>query len=162
MNVFDAIKSRRSVRKYKNRPIEKEKIRKVLEAGRLAPSAHNSQPWKFYVVKTKGREKKLVDVAKGQKFAGEAPVIIVVCGDPSASEYCESDCALAIENMVLEAKELDLGTCIIGWFDKNKARSFLNIPRNLEIFYMLPLGYPDEDPRPRGRKDLEDVTEFIV
>ena len=159
MDVFEAIKLRRSVRAYRDKPVEKEKIQKLLEAARLAPSAKNRQEWRFIVVTDKRTREHLVDACKGQKFVGEAPLIIVGLADPSVSRWYKVDLGISMEHIVLQATELGLGTCWIGAFYEDKVKEILNIPENKEVVALLTVGYPrEEGSRLTGRKKLEEIV----
>jgi len=166
MDVFDAIKARRSVRSYLDRDVEEEKLRQVLEAGRLAPSASNRQEWRFVVVRDAQLRQKLVAAAHGQRFVGEAPVVIVACAVqsdhimPCGHPSHLIDVAIAIDHMTLAARELGLGTCWIGAFDPDEVRRVLGIPGDVEVIELLPLGYPSEWPQARPRKPFEEVVCF--
>ena len=122
MNVMEAIKNRYSVRGYKNRPVEREKLNKILEAARFAPSASNKQEWRFIVVQDKDTRQHLMEAAKNQPFVGEAPVVIACCAKTddhimTCGQMCYPiDVAIAIEHMALEAVEEGLGTCWVGAF----------------------------------------------
>lgn len=164
MDVFEAVKERRSVRSWEDREVEEQKLAQVLEAGRLAPSARNLQEWKFVVVRDDELRGRLVDAAHGQQFVGDAPVVIVACavehdhimacGHPSHL----IDVAIAIDHMTLAARELGLGTCWIGAFDQQKVREVLGIPGSVEVIELLPLGYPSAWPGPRPRKPLDEAV----
>ena len=166
MDVFAAIKGRRSVRAYQDKEIEEEKLNKVLEAGRLAPSASNRQEWKFIVVKDEQTRRKLGQAANGQGFVGEAPVVIVICatetqhimscGQPSYP----IDLAIATDHMTLEAHELGLGTCWIGAFHEAKVKEILSIPDNIRVPILFPLGYPSHKSFPKPRKNLSEVVSY--
>jgi Nitroreductase len=164
MDIFDAIKSRRSIRAYMNREVEEEKLKKVLDAARLAPSAVNRQEWKFIAVRDKETRKKLGVAAGGQKFVGTAPVVIVACATESGrvmacgqSAYTV-DLSIATAYMTLEAYEQGLGTCWIGSFFEDQIKDILNIPGNVRIVAVTPLGYPAERPEPRPRKSFDEVV----
>jgi len=166
MNVSECIKARRSVRNYLDREVEKEKLNRVLDAARLAPSANNRQHWKFVVVTDPGLRKQLAQAAKNQKFVAEAPVVIaacatetdhiMTCGHPSHLV----DLAIAIDHMTLAARELGLGTCWIGAFHQNEVRKILGIPEELEVVELLPLGYPAEWPPAKPRKKLDEIVSY--
>ena len=164
MDVFEAIKSRRSIRSYLDKPVEEEKLLRVLEAGRLAPSAKNLQEWKFLIVKDKELKKKLVVAANNQHFLTEAPVIIVGCATlvnyvMSCGQYAYPiDLAIAMDHITLQAVEEGLGTCWIGSFKEDEVRKILNIPDNIRIVELLPLGYPETIPPARSRKKLEEIV----
>jgi nitroreductase len=164
MEVFKAISNRRSIRKYKNTEIEEEKIKKILESARLSPSAANRQKWKFIIVKDKETREDLVDAANGQKFLGEAPVSIVACSTESESimpcgQYAYTvDLSIALSFMILEATELDLGTCWLGAFNENMVKTILDIPDEIRVVGIVTLGYANENPAPKPRKTEEEIV----
>jgi nitroreductase len=164
MNVFEAIKQRRSVRSYQDKPIEEEKLLRVLEAGRLAPSAKNLQEWRYVIVRDKELRKKVAVAANNQYFIAEAPVIIVgcatmadyvlTCGQPAHS----IDLAISMDHMTLQAVEEGLGTCWIGAFKEDEVKKVLNIPPEMRVVEIMPLGYPKFIPDPKPRKKLEEIV----
>jgi len=166
MDLAEAIKKRRSIRKYLTRKVENDKLDRVLEAGRLAPSAKNLQEWRFVVVRDEGRRKRLAEAAKGQTFVGEAPVVIAACA--TVTDYVMTcgqltypiDLAIALEHMVLAAAAEGLGTCWIGAFYEEEVKKILNIPPEVRVVALLPLGYPDESPHPRPRKEIGEIVAF--
>ncbi len=168
MKVLDVIQKRRSVRKYKDKPIPEEALLRVLEGARLAPSGSNFQPWKFIIVKDKALKKKLAKASAGQFFMAEAPIIIVGCGFPdncyaSMGRYMKSwsiDVTIALEHLILQAQEEGLGTCWIGSFEEEEVKAILNIPENVKVLALTPLGYPDEIPRFRKRKSLDEIISY--
>jgi nitroreductase len=166
MDVFTAISQRRSVRAYKNTHVEEDKLRKILEAARLSPSASNRQEWKFVVVKKKETSQKLAKAALGQSFIGEAPVVIVACATETESVMlCGQpaytvDVSIACAFMILQAYELGLGTCWIGAFKEDEVKKILKILESVRVVAMIPLGYPDEDPSQRSRKGLDQIVCF--
>ncbi len=158
MEVFDAIKTRRSIRKYKPEPIPEEKLRSILEAARLAPSAGNRQPWRFIIIQDIDRKKALMKVANNQTFLNDAAAIIVAIGDPEVSaRWCEKDPMIALEHIVLAATALGYGTCWIGAFDEEALKHLLKIPANVKVIALLPIGIPDETPDPRPRKEFSEI-----
>jgi len=164
MDVFTAIKQRASVRAYKTREVEEEKLNKVLEAARLAPSASNRQEWKFLVVKDKEIKKRLAKAALGQSFIAQAPVVIVACATETdrvmacgQSAYTV-DVSIACAYMTLEACELGLGTCWLGAFYESEVKDILKIPELIRVVTMLPLGYPDQLPTGKTRKSLDMIV----
>jgi len=164
MDVFTAIQQRCSVRAYKAMDIEEDKLRKILEAGRLAPSASNRQEWKFIVVKNKETKKKLAKAAFGQSFIAEAPVVLVACGtEPKSMMACGQpaytvDVSIACAFMILQAYELGLGTCWIGAFREDETKKVLSIPEQIRVVAMIPVGYPDEPPSQKSRKSLNQIA----
>ena len=164
MDVFTAISQRSSVRAYKATDVEEDKLKKILEAGRLSPSASNRQEWKFIVVKSKETKKKLANAAFGQTFIGEAPVVIVACGTESkAIMACGQpaytvDVSIACAFMILQAYELGLGTCWIGAFKEDEVKKILKIPEEVRVVAMTPLGYPDQPPSQKSRKGLDQIV----
>lgn len=168
MKVLDVIQKRRSVRKYKEDPIPEKALMRVLEAARLAPSGKNFQPWKFIIVKDKALKEKLAQASAGQFFMAEAPIIIVGCGFPDncyarMGRYMKSwsvDVTIALEHLILQAQEEGLGTCWIGSFEEEEVKAILNIPENVKVLALTPLGYPEEIPRFRGRKSLDEIISY--
>ncbi|MGC8911350.1 MAG: nitroreductase family protein [Nitrososphaeria archaeon] len=172
MDVFEAIEKRRSVRKYLDKEVPMKLILKVLEAGRLAPSAHNSQPWHYIIVTDSEKRKKIAESGKWAGFLKNTPVVIVGCGDPEASpNWFVVDVAISMQNMVLEATELGLGTCWVGSFDQDTVKKLLNIPEKYKVVALLALGYPADGIeiaskilhtlRPRKRlQEIYSVNEF--
>ncbi len=166
MDVFTAIRQRSSVRAYKAMDVEEDKLKKILEAARLSPSASNRQEWKFVVVREREAKKKLSKAAFRQFFIGEAPVVLVACGTESkAIMACGQpthtvDVSIACAFMILQACELGLGTCWIGAFEEDEVKKILEIPKSVRAVAMIPLGYPDEDPSPRVRKGLDQIVSF--
>jgi nitroreductase len=166
MTVMDAIKVRRSIRAYQDRPVEKEKLLNVLEAGRLAPSARNMQDWKFIVVRD-GEKRQLLSVAaKNQSFVAQAPIVIAACG--TETEYIMTcgqhtypiDVAIAVDHMSLEATDLGLGTCWIGAFYEDQVKEILDVPDKIRVVVMMTLGYPAESPSCRPRKKLDEIVVY--
>ncbi len=166
MDVFTAIKNRSSIRAYKETDVEDDKLKKILEAGRLSPSSSNRQGWKFIVVKKKETRRKLASAAFGQSFIAQAPVVIVGCGtDPTSVMACGQlihtvDVSIAFAYMILQAYELGLGTCWIGAFNEEEVKKILKIPKDVRAVAMSPLGYPDEPPAEKSRKRLEQIVCF--
>ena len=167
MDVYEAIRKRKSVRRYKDKDVEQEKLMRILEAARLAPSAANKQEWRFLVVRDKEKRKKLSDAARGQKFVAEAPVVIACCAE---TDYHEMTCgqlcypidvAIAIDHITLAAVEEDLGTCWIGAFYEDKAKAILNIPDRIRIVELLTLGYPTDDSiKKKSRLPMETIVKW--
>jgi len=158
MEVLDAIRTRRSIRKYKSEPIPDEKLRSVLEAARLAPSAANRQPWRFIVVQDMDRKEALAKVANNQTFLNHAAAIIVGMGDPEVSaRWYEKDAMIALEHIVLAATAMGYGTCWIGAFDEDAVKHLLKVPANVKVIALLPIGIPDETPAPRPRKEFSEI-----
>jgi nitroreductase len=142
MEVFEAIEKRRSVRNYESAPVPKEKLERILETARLAPSASNLQPRHFIVV-TDAERREALSTGMFAGFLKQAPVVIVACGDEKKSpKWYPIDVAIAVENMVLAATGEGLGTCWIGSFDENQVRDILRIPKNLRVVVLLAVGYP--------------------
>ena len=162
------IRDRRSIRRYKDSPVEADKILQVLDAARLAPSWKNLQCWRFLVLDDQCRKEAILaafpEDNPGRKAVAAAPVTIVVCAEPSESEtangieYFIADTAIAFEHLCLAAHALDLGTCWIGWFDETLIKKALGIPDRIRIVGVTPLGYPDQAPKARPRKSLAEIT----
>lgn len=177
MSVKKIIAQRRSIRRYLDKSVEREKILECLEAARLAPSADNVQPWRFLVIddpelKDKFAKEVFSGIYSISKFAAKAPVLIMILArlDIIANRIGKQiqnihfyliDTGIAGEHIVLQAEELGLGTCWIGWFNSRKARKILNIPRKYKIVSLLSMGYYEKKPsREKKRKSLEDIAWF--
>ena len=178
MQFTELIKLRQSVRKYQNKPIEKEKLDKLIEAVRLSPSASNSQPWKLIIIdepelKNKVAKATFSQVVAFNKFALQAPVIAVLTiekanfeaqigGWLKKREFSLIDIGMAAEHFCLQAAELGLGTCMLGWFNEKKIKSLLNIPRKTRIGLVITLGYAEKDypVREKIRKDTKAMSSF--
>lgn len=144
MDVFEAVQERKSIRAYQDKPIPREKLERILEAGRLAPSAFNREPWHFIVV-TNSEKRKALSKGIYAKFVAGAPLVIVVCGDKKASpDWYAVDASLAVESMVLTAVSEGFGTCCVGSFNEADVKALLKIPENFEVIVMIPIGYPQE------------------
>jgi len=162
---MQAIKERRSIRRYQQRPVDDEILTTLMEAVRLAPSASNRQEWRFIVVKDRAQIEKLATIT-GQLFLATAPVIVAgVALNPERVMRCEVpayavDLSIALTHLMLAAVEHGLGTCWIGWFDQNEVKRTLRIPDEYKVVGLLTLGYPAESPDFRGRKPLNEVVSY--
>ena len=178
MELFEAIKTRRSVRTYQDRPVEDGKLQSVLDVVRMAPSWANMQCWRMVVVKDKATREKISDLSyvesyfspKGyksnpsKKALAQAPVVIALCADPAQSgvlwdqNYYLVDAGIAAQNLMLAARGQGLGTVFVGVYDEEKLKKLLNIPASIRIIGLLPLGYPTEEKKdgPK-RKPLEEI-----
>jgi nitroreductase len=163
------LKSRRSVRRYRPDPVPDEMIEQLLEAGRVAPSASNRQPWAFVVV----RDPEIVArVAQNAAYAivrwahvAEAPLLIVLCGHRTSrvyQQFLHEDIGLAGGQIMLQARALGLGTCWIGGLDRQAIASILKVPEEWEVVGLLTVGFPDEDPKPTSRRPLADLVHYDV
>jgi len=168
MDLFKVIEKRRSIRRFKPEPMAKDDLKKILEAGRLAPSGGNRQPWYFIVVRGLETKRALSIAANNQKFIVDANTVIVALGKPgtitkppyklsSTRIPHKQDPMIAIEHMILAATPLGYGTCWIGAFNENEVRKILKIPENLAVIALLPVGIPDESPPPRPRKPFKEI-----
>lgn len=181
MDTLEAIRTRRSVRKFAPRPIEPEKLQTVLEAARQAPSWANMQCWRFLVVQDQAVKEKLSDLSyveaffapKGyksnpaQKALAEAPVVVVACavpgdsGDLRGQQYYLADVGIATENMMLAAHALGLGSVFVGVFDEEAVGELLDIPPDIRIIGLFPLGYPEGETKSGPpRKALDDIVYY--
>lgn len=177
MKLSEIILRRRSIRKFLDRPVDREKIEACLKAARLAPSADNVQPWRFIVVDDPQVRLRLAETAftgiyKLSRFAAKAPVLILILAHPDilanklgkavqGTQFYLLDIGIAGEHLVLAATELGLGTCWIGWFSKKRVREFFSIPRKYDPVAMIALGYPaPTQPSPKRRKALSDIVRY--
>jgi nitroreductase len=186
MELFEAIKTRRSIRRYKSDPIDDKKIEAILEAGRWAPSWANTQCWRFIVVRDLAIKAKVAESLikiklpdkevdnPGAKSITTAPVLIAVCAETGKSgckpgssgggefvtdkgDWFMFDTALAVQNMVLAAHALGLGTVIMGLFDAQKAEKALSVPEGYRIAAIFPVGIPDQEAKVPPRKELSEI-----
>ncbi len=167
MEFFDLIASRCSVRAYQARPVEKEKLDRILAAAVIAPTAANRQPFRMIVVPTRGREDELRRVYSRDWFV-QAPLVICACGVEAEAwrrrdgrGYVDIDVTIAMDHLILAAHDLGLGTCWIGAFDPAAAREVLRLEPGLEPLLFTPLGYPAGPPRPKVRRPLTDLVRFL-
>ncbi len=179
MKAFlELVNQRQSVRSYSNRSVEKEKLEKCLEAARLAPSACNSQPWHYIVVDDAGLKQKIArettdPVTRMNRFADEAPILVVIILEKPKiitqigeviknKEYPLIDLGVTAEHFCLQAAELGMGTCMMGWFNQKPIQKLLNIPRNKNIGLIISLGYPSEGykQRQKVRKKKDEIISF--
>lgn len=185
MEIIEAMKTRRSIRRYKPTPVDDKTVELVLEAARWAPSWGNSQCWRFIVIRDNNLKAQLanslIKVESGDTLVdnpsikydavGSAPVVIVACAELRKSGFelgkpatDKGDCwymydvALAMQNLALAAHSLGLGTVTIGAMDAKKTASILGVPEGFCVVSMTPLGYPDQEPRPRPRKELPEIV----
>ncbi len=166
MEVMEAIRQRRSIRNYADRPVEEEKLNLILEAGRLAPSAANRQEWRYVVVKEKETRQKLMKAAKGQSFVGQAAAVIAACAETdnhvmSCGQLSYPiDVAISVDHMTLKALEEGLGTCWVGAFDEDEVKKILGIPDDIRVVQLLTIGYPTDVPPPRPRLLISDIVRY--
>ncbi len=168
MKLLDIVKGRFSVRNYLAKPVDDDTLAYILEAARNAPSAKNLQDWMFIVVRDPTIRSRLVEAAKGQRFVGEAPVVIACCG--VGTDYVMTcgqhsysiDVAIAMENMSLAAHECGLGTCWMGAFYEDNVKDILGIPplEDVRIVGLMTLGYPGVTAPRKRRKPLEEIVRY--
>jgi len=164
MNVYEAVRARRSVRTYQDKPVPQEVLTRIMDAARMAPSGGNRQPWKFVVVTDIGTRRKLAEAANNQYFVGEAPVVIAGVGlNPGRTMSCgipgdPVDLAIAMDHITLAATEEGLGTCWIGAFSQEKVCQILEIPATFKVIELLVLGYPADTARGKSRKSLKEIV----
>ena len=174
--LLGLITSRQSDRKYSDKQVEREKLTRIIEAGRMAPSACNAQPWKFIVVTEPELIARVAEAASAKligmnSFVGQAQAIIVVVREkPNLSskvgatiknkDYSLIDIGITTENTCLQAKAEGIGSCIIGWFDESEIRKILAIPKSKRVELIITLGYSLSDQREKRRKPVEEVVSF--
>lgn len=176
--MLETIAKRRSIRKYKDTPVSDETLLEILDCGRLAPSDTNTQPWHFIAVRSDEMRARLARVAHDQQWMLAAPVFIVCVADLLRSESEDRpprideqtpgiaakqiilDTAIAAQTMVLAAESLGLGTCWVSWFVQDEIRPVLGLPEDKYVVAILTLGVPDQAPKPRPRRPLEDVVRY--
>lgn len=168
MDFYEVIRTRRSVRSYKTDPIPDDVLRRILDAARISPSGSNRQPWKFIIVRDEKIKRKLAVACSNQQFIAEAPVIIVACGyniHYNRGGYMRDmsmlvDVSIAFTHLILAARAEGLGTCWIGSFDNDEIKRILNIPEDVNVVAITPLGYPKSSDifvEASSRKSLEEI-----
>ncbi len=170
MDLFEAIRSRRSVRAFTKEDVSEEEVEKLIDGARWAPSAGNIQPWEFIVVRKPEIKRRLSTAALDQTFIEEAPVVIVVCANQMRSGrgygargihlYCLQDTAAAIQNMLLAACALGLATCWVGAFREEEAKKALNLPGGVRPVAIIPVGHAAEKPMARLRRPLSEIIHY--
>ncbi len=167
MEVYEAIRTRKSVRSYRDQKVEREKLERVLDAGRRAPSASNRQEWRFVVVQEGETRQRMMKAANNQRFVGEAPVVIACCAETDhhlmrcGLECFSIDVAIAVDHITLAAVAEGLGTCWVGAFDADEVKEILGIPRDVVVVQLLALGYPeDASVKEKNRKSLEEIVHY--
>ncbi len=164
MDFLELVKARYACRSYQPRPIEEEKLFRVLEAARFAPSGSNRQPWKFVMVQDPEIKRRLVRACANQRFVATAPVVIAGCGlMPDRMMSCgvpgdPVDLAIAMEHLSLAATAEGLASCWIGAFSQDEVREVLGIPATAKVIELMTLGYPADTPRPKTRKPLSEIV----
>lgn len=176
--MIETIKNRRSIRKYKDQPVDDETILQIIDCGRLAPSDSNTQPWNFIVVQSEEMRTKVAHVSHEQDWMLGAPVFIVCVADIRVAttetgplninedtpgigpKQIILDTAIAGENIVLAAEALGLGTCWVSWYLQDEIRPVLGIPSDKYVVAVITLGYPDQTPKQRPRRSLEEVIRY--
>jgi nitroreductase len=170
MEVFEAIKGRRSIRVFGKDDVLNEQVESLIDAARWAPSAGNIQPWEFIIVRKPDIKRKLAEAALGQSFIEEAPVVVVVCANETRSSqgygvrgkslYCIQDTAAAIQNLLLAAYSTGLGACWVGAFREEEAREVLKIPGGIRPVAIIPVGHPAESASPRSNRPTGQIVHY--
>jgi nitroreductase len=169
MEFYEVIRTRRSIRSYKADPVPEESMRRVLDAARMAPSGSNRQPWRFYVVKTPEKKRRVAQACGGQTWIDQAPIAIVTAGwkvPTNRGGYIGDmsfvmDLSIAFTQLILAARAEGLGTCWIGDFQNTEVKKILGLPDDEDVVAVTPLGYPDRGgfTEKTNRKPLEEIVE---
>lgn len=163
MNIYDAIQKRHSCRAWEDKPVEDDKLQRLLQAAAAAPTARNRQQFKLIVIRDAAQRARIAEAAD-QPFVGEAPVILAIVGlTPQDAMFCgiptdPVDCAIVLDHVTLAAVAEGLGTCWIGHFEQNACREALGVPDSAAIIELMPLGYPAPSKPTKGRKDLQQLV----
>jgi nitroreductase len=176
VDILEAIKKRRTIRTYKITPVSEDVLNVILEAGRLAPSWGNTQTWRWVVIKDQNMKTRIAEEAlrpgnRGTEAVKTASVVIAACAEQNKAGFREGqpstnkgeywymfDAALALENMVLVAESFGLGTLFIGGMNANKVEDLLGVPKGYVCVILMVLGYPDEEPEARPRKEMTELV----
>jgi len=176
-SFFDLVQERRSVRSYNEKPVPSELVERAIEAARLAPSAHNSQPWKFIVVDNTAIKNEIAAACTSprmpiNKFVPRAPVIVALVSERKGflmrvasilkrREFHMIDLGIAAEHFCLQAHDDGLGTCMIGWFNEHKVKRILRVPHSRRVHLLISVGFTDDvKPRIKKRKAAEEILSF--
>ena len=165
MDIKEVFQKRYSCRSYQGKSVPEEKLKSILEAAQLAPSAHNRQSYKFIVIRDREKREKLAEAA-GQGFIAQAPIVIAgVALEPeevlrSGVPAYAVDLGIAMEHIALQATAEGLGTCWIGAFSQEKAKEILGVPKEYKIVALMPVGYAADFSRPKGKKNLEELVSY--
>ncbi len=170
-DVFEAIKERRSIRAFKPDALPQATVTRLVEAACYAPSAGNIQPWQFYIVTNQSKREGLMKAAMDQGFVAQAPVVIVVCAQPDlaaakygsrgSSLYSIQDTAAAVQNILLGAYALGLGTCWVGAFDEKEVAQVLGLPDAHRAVALIPVGYPAREGLSRPKRSVEEIVHLV-
>lgn len=164
MDLFQVMQNRRSIRAYSDEAVSEEQLFQVLEAGRVAPSWENKQCWSYIVVSDPEMKSRLGEAAQynpDRSAYEKATYVLVLCANPRLSgnvegkPYYMTDAGITLQQVVLAATALGLGTCWVGWFKEEPIKALLGVPENVRVVAITPLGYPAQSPGPRPRKALE-------
>ena len=159
MSVFDCIRTRRAIRDFESRDIPEDVLKTILEAGRLAPSAKNTQPWHFIVIRDKEVLQQITQATPSGPHIPKAPLSIAVA--MKEAKYPDLDAARAVQNMTLVAWEHGIGTCYIGNWVTAKAKQILGLPDDYALITVMPFGYPSEGPRVARKKQRRKIGELV-
>ncbi len=162
MSLIDVVLSRRSIRRYERKDIPKEVLNKILEAGRQAPSANNIQPFHLIVL-TDDEIKREFSTGLWNSFVKDSPVVIVGCSQTTGngdSEWSVVDTSIALQNMVIAAWAMDVGSCWIGDFEEEKVKRTLDIPESWNVLALITFGYPAEQPSQQSKKPIEELVSY--
>ena len=166
MDIIKEINDRSSVRKFKNKKIDRNVIERILEAGRSAPSAKNRQPWRFIVIDNDAVKSKVEKAAYGQEYVGNAGAIIAACSTnieyemPNGQNSYPIDISFAVSFMMLQAEHEGLGSCVVTTYDEKELKTILTVPYSMRVVMLLLVGTPDESYRERDRKSLNQVSAY--
>ena len=168
MEFFEVVKNRRSIRLFKKQALPQDVINQLIDAARSAPSAGNAQSWAFVLATEQKTKQALATAAFNQKWLAEAAAVFVVCADLKRAEdnynergrslYCIQDTSAAVENILLAATALGLGACWMGAFHEANVAKVVNAPEGMRPVALIPVGYPNESPRARGRRSADEVV----
>ncbi len=175
-DFLKVIRNRQSDRSYLTKPVEKEKLHRILEAGRLAPSACNAQPWKFIIINDQELKYKIADCTSSKilgmnHFTKQAPIHIVIVEEKAnftsnagslikGKHFPLIDIGITAEHICLQAEAEGLGSCMIGWFDEPKVKKLLNIPNSKRVPLIITIGYPAKEKREKRRKSLDKIVRY--
>jgi len=166
MDLLPEIENRQSIRSFTNKSVSKDQIKRIVEAGRRAPSAKNRQPWRFVIITDQSLKEKIKEAAFNQEYVSQAAAIIAACSTnidyimPNGQPSHPIDITFAVSFMVLQAVHEDLGTCVVTTFDEQEVKDLLTVPHSMRVIMLLLVGHPAEKPFPESRKSFERVAVY--
>jgi nitroreductase len=161
LDAIEALKTRRSIRQYEEKPVPRNLIEDIIDTARLAPSGRNTQPWEFIVITDEATRKRIAELAPHGKFIAQAGACVAVFA--REGDFCVEDGSAATENILVAARALGLGTCWVASYKKphsGPVADLLGVPEGILLITLIALGYPEQEPEPKGKRSLTEVLHW--